>query len=105
MVFSAYFLVLLVVTWHVKHLELRDGGAKSALKIVPVLKSTFEANYIKFYENHTGIKRSYSNNSVPEARLKQSYQQVQAISLRDTAKNTSVLMFSFLSFSVNLIFS
>lgn len=105
MVSSAYFLVLLVVTWHGKHLELRDGGAKSALKIAPVLKSTFEANYIKLYENHTGIKRSYSNNSVPEARLKQSYQHVQAISLRATAKNTCVLMFSFLSFSVNLIFS
>ena len=77
----------------------------SALKTVPVLESTFEANYIKFYENHTGIKRSYSNNSIPEAILKQSYQHVQTISLTDAAKNTCVLMFSFLSFSVNLIFS
>ena len=79
--------------------------ALSDLKTAPVLESTFEANYIKFYENHTGIKRSYSNNSIPEAILKQSYQHVQTISLTDAAKNTCVLRFSFLSFSVNLIFS
>lgn len=80
-VLSTYCLVLLVVIWHDKNLELRDEGSKSALKRVPVLKSISEANYIKFYENHTGIKRSYINSSVSEARIKQRYQHIQTISL------------------------